>query len=69
MINSAEIMNTGRRGGRGRKKGGSFGPGGYCVCTKCGKKVPHKKSVECTTLKCPECGNTMIREELLESRK
>lgn len=58
----------GRGGGRGRNKGGSFGPGGYCVCAKCGEKVPHQQGVKCTTLKCPKCGKTMIREELLKKK-
>lgn len=55
----------GRGGGRGRNKGGSFGPGGFCVCSKCGEKVPHQKGVKCTKLKCPKCGHTLVREELL----
>lgn len=55
----------GKGGGRGRNKGGGFGVGGFCVCAKCGEKVPHQQGVKCTTLKCPKCGNTMIREELL----
>ena len=50
----------------GRNKGGGFGPGGNCVCAACGEKVPHRKGVKCTTLKCPKCGKTMVREELLE---
>ena len=56
----------GRGGGQGRNKGGSFGPGGYCVCAKCGEKIPHQQGIKCTTLKCPSCGHTMIREELLK---
>ena len=55
----------GRGGGRGRNKGGAFGTGGFCVCAKCGEKVPHQQGVKCTTLKCPQCGHTKIREELL----
>ena len=60
---------SGQGGGRGRNKGGAFGPGGNCVCTKCGAKVPHERGIKCTNLKCPECGHTMIREELLAGRK
>jgi len=52
-------------GGRGRNKGGAMGVGGYCVCAKCGEKLPHQTGVKCTTIKCPKCGTTMIREELL----
>jgi ribosomal protein S26 len=58
----------GRGGGQGRNKGGAFGPGGFCVCAKCGEKVPHQQGVKCTGLKCPKCGTTMIREELLKNK-
>jgi len=52
-------------GKKGRNRGGSYGPGGNCICAKCGKKVPHQQGIKCTTIKCPECGHTMVREELL----
>ena len=52
-------------GGRGRNKGGAFGTGGFCVCSKCGEKVPHQRGEKCTKLKCPKCGHTLVREELL----
>ena len=55
----------GRGGGQGRNKGGGYGPGGFCVCAKCGHKMQHQQGTKCTTIKCPECGHTMIREELL----
>lgn len=55
----------GPAGGRGRNRGGAFGPGGYCVCSKCGDKVPHQQGIKCTTVKCPNCGHPMVREELL----
>ena len=55
-------------GGQGRNKGGAYGTGGFCVCAKCGEKVPHQQGVKCTTLKCPKCGHTMIREELLRDK-
>ncbi len=56
-------------GGRGRNHGGGFGAGGFCVCAHCGKKVPHERGIKCTTLKCPDCGHTMVREELLNNHK
>jgi len=59
----------GRGEGHGRNNGGGFGNGGYCVCAKCGAKVSHQQGVKCTTIKCPECGHTMIREELLENKR
>ena len=59
----------GGKGGRGRNSGGAFGPGGTCVCAKCGAVVPHQPGVSCTSLKCPECGKTMIREELLDEKR
>jgi len=58
----------GMGGGRGKNKGGAFGTGGYCVCAKCGTKVSHQQGIKCTTLKCPDCGHTMIREELLNTK-
>jgi len=54
--------------GQGRNKGGSYGTGGYCICTKCGEKIPHRRGIKCTTLKCPKCGHTMIREEMVQKK-
>lgn len=59
----------GRGGGRGRNNGGGYGPDGYCVCAKCGTRIPHEQGVKCTELKCPKCGHTMVREELLEDKR
>jgi predicted RNA-binding Zn-ribbon protein involved in translation (DUF1610 family) len=39
------------------------------VCAKCGTKVQHQQGIKCTTLKCPKCGHTMIREELLNDKR
>lgn len=50
-------------GGLGRMRGSSLGPGGYCVCPNCGKKVSHKRGTPCYEQKCPDCGQTMIREK------
>jgi len=51
-------------GGQGRgKMGGSFaaGPGGACVCPKCGHKEPHAAGQPCNQKPCPKCGATMTR--------
>ena len=75
MKNSSAGENTGsgrglgKGGGRGRNKGGSFGVGGFCICAKCRTKVQHQQGFKCTNLKCPNCGKTMIREEILTQNK
>jgi uncharacterized protein len=53
---------------------GKLGPGGNCVCVKCGKMVTHKKGVPCSEEKCPDCGASMVREnsyhhELLKEKQ
>ena len=55
----------GKGGGRGKNNGSALGVGGLCVCAKCGYKSSHQQGTPCTQLKCPECGNTLVREELL----
>ena len=57
---------TGPPSGRGqgrRRMGGPFaaGPGGSCVCPKCGHKVEHQAGVPCKQVKCPKCGAAMTR--------
>lgn len=49
-------------GGRGRMGGFGAGPGGNCVCPKCGKKVAHPRGTPCYQMKCPSCGTPMTRE-------
>ena len=41
-------------------KGG--GPGGYCVCPKCGYKIPHQRGIPCSQLLCPKCKINLVRE-------
>ena len=52
--------------GRGRGWGGgdkpSSGPGGNCLCPKCGHKEPHAAGQRCIDQVCPKCGTKMIRE-------
>ena len=31
------------------------GPGVYCVCSKCGYKIPHQRGLPCSTFQCPNC--------------
>ena len=52
---------------QGRFKGeveeaAGHGPGGYCVCSKCGYKTVHQKGVPCSSLKCPTCNINLKRE-------
>ncbi len=56
-----------RRGfgpGRGRGRMGgplSAGPGGDCVCPKCGYEKEHFRGRPCNQEKCPKCGTLMTR--------
>jgi predicted Fe-Mo cluster-binding NifX family protein len=64
-------MGRGGGGGRGRGTGGggrgrmggppAAGPGGSCVCPKCGEKLPHAVGQPCNQKACPKCGTTMTR--------
>jgi len=49
--------------GRGGGRGGGFaaGPGGNCVCSKCGEKAPHQPGSPCYEQRCPKCGAAMTR--------
>ncbi|MBN2789264.1 MAG: hypothetical protein JXR69_03670 [Candidatus Delongbacteria bacterium] len=62
---SAQGQDLGKGGGKGRNNGSALGTGGSCACAKCGAKIPHQQGTPCTQLKCHECGNTLVREELL----
>ena len=56
--------------GKGKGKGGGgYGAGGYCICSKCGERVPHQRGVSCIDTSCPVCGKRMIREKLYEEKR
>lgn len=38
------------------------GPGGYCVCSKCGYRIPHQRGIPCSTLQCPNCKINLKRK-------
>lgn len=54
---------AGAGGGRGRMGGSKpgSGPGGDCVCPKCGATVTHTRGIPCYTKKCPKCGTRMTK--------
>ncbi|MGI6065682.1 MAG: NifB/NifX family molybdenum-iron cluster-binding protein [Bacillota bacterium] len=60
-------MGQGRGQGRGQGKkcfsGQSKGFTQNCVCPQCGITVPHQRQVPCTSMRCPQCGSVMVRED------
>lgn len=50
--------------GRGRSTGDKpgSGPGGYCVCPKCGHRIKHTIAEPCNKIKCPKCESLMTKE-------
>ena len=42
--------------------GRGMGPGGQCVCPKCGFKKRHEAGIPCMQEKCPKCGKKLMRE-------
>jgi len=47
--------------GRGRMGGFGYGPGGECICPKCGYVGTHTAGNPCYTMRCPRCGTQMTR--------
>jgi len=38
------------------------GPGGFCICPKCGYKTEHKAGVPCSSIQCPKCKINLERK-------
>lgn len=51
----------GGQGGRGRMGGFGLGPGGECICPRCGTRIPHQRGIPCYQQLCPKCGTSMSR--------
>jgi len=61
-------------GGGSQGRGQGLGAGGFCVCPKCGQRVPHRQGVPCLEERCATCGVAMVREgsahhQAVESRR
>jgi len=50
--------------GRGRNKGNKpgSGPGGKCICPKCGYEIEHQRGIPCYEIECPKCGAKMEKK-------
>jgi len=44
------------------KEAAGQGPGGYCICSECGYKIPHQRGLPCSTLQCPNCKINLERK-------
>jgi hypothetical protein len=45
-----------------KESGNNLGKGGFCLCPKCGEKVPHNQGQPCQETLCPKCNTKMFRK-------
>ena len=43
-------------------RGMGMGPGGNCLCLKCGYRILHQPGQHCREIMCPKCGTALVRE-------
>jgi len=60
FVQSTTVPKYGKR--LSLRKNLGLGPGGECICPKCGTKVTHEKGIPCKEQKCPKCGFLMTRD-------
>jgi hypothetical protein len=61
LLRGGRGLGAGGRGRGGGNKPGS-GPGGSCVCPKCGYRTPHEVAQRCVDTTCPQCGTRLTKE-------
>jgi cation diffusion facilitator family transporter len=44
------------------KEARAGGPGGYCVCPKCGYERMHESGIPCSKVECPKCKISLVRK-------
>jgi hypothetical protein len=54
------LAGQGKRGGHDDHNKPASGPGGNCICPKCGKEVSHMAGQRCIAQICPDCGTKMV---------
>jgi len=59
-LEEQQFVSGGTMAGQGYGYG--KGPGGFCVCPKCGEKVEHQRGVPCLSINCTKCEMPMVRE-------
>jgi cation diffusion facilitator family transporter len=75
QIESHHIRESSYKGGfgmemrwKGRMGGSGMGPGGECVCPRCGSTAPHQRGTPCFRQACPKCGARMARREMVKKK-
>ena len=57
----SETGPAGKGSGNLSREKWAAGPGGFCVCPKCGAKKQHERGIPCSQFLCPACNCSMTR--------